>query len=224
MHNSSLVAIAQYFWRIRTSVLYGNQKNFNTEAVNDYPPIRFEIRFERKFPIVGLYFLTLPVETLRGKAIWNANGGFVSVLLTHLFVLLSLLLGPPKACVIVVVVTVSWSSVISFCLEVSQSVDLISGESSLRHGSEVNEVNVYLHSACRRQAPLMRYRFPYVSADHCKSYPTDMSVYSQLLSGTHSSLTTEAGSGWVGLGAWFCAEVVYPSKDGHQRRHHEPSV
>jgi len=65
MHNSSLVAIAQYFWRIRTSVLYGNPKKFNTEAVNDYPPIRFEIRFERKFPIVGLYFLTLPVETLR---------------------------------------------------------------------------------------------------------------------------------------------------------------
>ena len=67
MHNSSLVAIAQYFGQIRTSVLYGNQKKFNTEAVNDYPPIRFEIRFERKFPIVGLYFLTLPVglETLQ---------------------------------------------------------------------------------------------------------------------------------------------------------------
>jgi len=61
MHNSSLVAIAQYFWRIRTSVLYGNRKKFNTEAVNDYPPIRFE----RKFTTVGLYFLTLPVETLR---------------------------------------------------------------------------------------------------------------------------------------------------------------
>jgi len=34
--------------------------------------------------------LTLPVETLksvpRGKAVWNVNGGFVSVLLTHLFV------------------------------------------------------------------------------------------------------------------------------------------
>jgi len=32
--------------------------------------------------------LTLPVETLKsvppGKAVWNANGGFVSVLLTHL--------------------------------------------------------------------------------------------------------------------------------------------
>ena len=41
---SSLVAIAQYFWRIRTSVLYGNQQKFNIEDVNDYPPIRFEIR------------------------------------------------------------------------------------------------------------------------------------------------------------------------------------
>ena len=51
MHNSSLVAIAQYFGPIRTSVLYGNRKKFNTEAVNDYPPIRFEIRFEGKFPI-----------------------------------------------------------------------------------------------------------------------------------------------------------------------------
>ena len=39
---SSLVAIVQYFWRIRTSVLYGNQQKFNTEAVNDYPLIRFE--------------------------------------------------------------------------------------------------------------------------------------------------------------------------------------
>ena len=64
MHNSSLVATAQYFWRIRTSVLYGNQKKLNTEAVNNYPPIWFEIGFERKFPIVGLYILTLPVETL----------------------------------------------------------------------------------------------------------------------------------------------------------------
>jgi len=25
-------------------VLYGNQQKFNIEAVNDYPPIRFEIR------------------------------------------------------------------------------------------------------------------------------------------------------------------------------------
>jgi len=37
--------------------------------------------------------------------------------------------------------------------------------------------------------------------------------------GYSSSLTTEAGSGWVGLGDWFCAEVVYPSKDGHPPRH-----
>ena len=48
---SSLVAIVQYFWRIRTSVLYGNQQKFNIEAVNDYRPIRFDIRFELKFPI-----------------------------------------------------------------------------------------------------------------------------------------------------------------------------
>ena len=84
MHNSSLVAIAQFFGRIHTSVLYGDQKKFNTEAVNDYPPIRFE----RKFPIVGLLFdppCRNPVKSVpRGKAIWNANGGFVSVLLTHL--------------------------------------------------------------------------------------------------------------------------------------------
>jgi len=36
--------------------------------------------------------LTLPVETLksvpREKAVWNANGGFVSVLLTHLLLFL----------------------------------------------------------------------------------------------------------------------------------------
>ena len=48
---SSLVAIAQYFWRIRTSVLYGNQQKINIEAVNDYPPIGCEIPFKRKFPI-----------------------------------------------------------------------------------------------------------------------------------------------------------------------------
>ena len=49
----------------------------NTEAVNDYPPIRFEIRFERKFPIAGLLFdppCTNPVKSVPlGKAIWNAN-------------------------------------------------------------------------------------------------------------------------------------------------------
>ena len=36
------------------------QKN-NIEAVNDYPPIRFEIRFERKFPIRR----SLPYEVVR---------------------------------------------------------------------------------------------------------------------------------------------------------------
>jgi len=41
---SSLVAIAQYFWWIHTSVLYGNQQKFNIEAVNDYTPIRDSIR------------------------------------------------------------------------------------------------------------------------------------------------------------------------------------
>jgi len=50
----SLVAIAQYFWRIRTSVLYGNQQKFNIEAINNYLPIRFKIWFERKFPIRSL--------------------------------------------------------------------------------------------------------------------------------------------------------------------------
>ena len=38
---SSLVAIAQYFFFI---FLYGNQQKFNIEAVNDHPPILFEIR------------------------------------------------------------------------------------------------------------------------------------------------------------------------------------
>jgi len=43
------VAIAQYFKKN----LYGNQQKFNIKAVNDYPPIRFEILFERKFPTRG---------------------------------------------------------------------------------------------------------------------------------------------------------------------------
>ena len=67
------------------------EKNFNTEAVNDYPPIRFEIRFERKFPTAGLYFLTLPVETLRNlcpveKLFGMRMAGLCQlVLLTHLY-------------------------------------------------------------------------------------------------------------------------------------------
>jgi len=43
---SSLVAIAQYFWRILTSLFFVYQQKFYIEAVNDHPPIRFEIRFE----------------------------------------------------------------------------------------------------------------------------------------------------------------------------------
>jgi len=44
----------------------------------------------------------------------------------------------------------------------------------------------------------------------------DMPVYPLATPGTHSAW---AGSGWVGLGAWFRAEVVYPSKDGHPPGH-----
>jgi len=43
---SSLVAIAQYFWWIRTCLFFDYQQKFNIEAVNNYPPIAFEIRFE----------------------------------------------------------------------------------------------------------------------------------------------------------------------------------
>jgi len=35
----------------------------------------------------------------------------------------------------------------------------------------------------------------------------------------HFAYQRRDGSGWVDLGAWFCAEVVYPSKDGHPSRH-----
>jgi len=38
-----------------------DQQQNNIEAVNDYPPIRFEIRFERKFPIRR----SLPYEVVR---------------------------------------------------------------------------------------------------------------------------------------------------------------
>ena len=64
------------------------EKKFNTEAVNDYPPIRFEIRFDRTEISDCRSLLFDPAKSVpRGKAIWNANGGFVSVLLTHLFLL-----------------------------------------------------------------------------------------------------------------------------------------
>jgi len=106
MHNSSLVAIAQQFWRIRTSVLYGNRKKFNTEAVNDYPPIRFEVRFEREFPIVSFYFLTLPVVTLRNlcpveKLFAMRMAGLCqfywrTCLFIYLFFMVALFCGPGK--------------------------------------------------------------------------------------------------------------------------------
>ena len=66
-------------------------KKSNTEAVNDYPPIRFKIRTEIS-DCRSLLFdppCRNPVKSVpRGKAIWNANGGFVSVLLMHLFAFL----------------------------------------------------------------------------------------------------------------------------------------
>ena len=61
---SRLVAIAQFFDESAhlciSSVIIITPFNYSLltacasndiEAVNDYPPIRFEIRFERKFPI-----------------------------------------------------------------------------------------------------------------------------------------------------------------------------
>jgi len=44
----------------------------------------------------------------------------------------------------------------------------------------------------------------------------DMPVYSPAYAGYSFSL---GRPGWVGLGAWFRAEMVYPSKDGHPPRH-----
>jgi len=83
--------------------------------------------------------------------------------------------------------------------------------------------------AHRRKTPIMSYCFPYVSVDlrkpaiqpgiseHCETTDTGWCIaqyacsLAQLLPGTHSSLPQRTGSRWVGLGAWFCAEVVYPS-------------
>jgi len=83
---SSLVAIAQFFdesehlW----PVPYGNQQKFNIEAVNDYLPIQTEIS-DCKYLLFDPP-CRQPVKSVpRGKAIWIANCGFVSVLLTHLF-------------------------------------------------------------------------------------------------------------------------------------------
>ena len=79
----------------------------------------------------------------------------------------------------------------------------------------------------------MRYRFLYVGADLRKlayqpgiqQTPRDHGyglVYHEIC-----LFTPPAFAGYSihhnyrrrALGAWFCAEVVYPSKDGHQPRH-----
>jgi len=72
---SSLVAIAQYFQWIRTSVLYGNQQKFNIEAVNDYLPIRFEVRFKRKFPIRRSlpYSYVMDTDSLPSLITWHGG-------------------------------------------------------------------------------------------------------------------------------------------------------
>ena len=54
--------------------------------------------------------MTLPVETLksvpRGKAVWNANGGFVSVLLTHLLLLFFNALGSKNPIIIIIIIII----------------------------------------------------------------------------------------------------------------------
>ena len=73
MHNSSLYSSDREIVLTNPHICpIWQSKKINTEAVNDYPPIRFEIRFERKFPTVGLYFLTLPVETCEICAPWKS--------------------------------------------------------------------------------------------------------------------------------------------------------
>ena len=60
---SSLVAIAQYFWRIRTSLLYGNQQKFNIEAnIVDRP----------------IYYIWLKLQTTirRFDSRFDSNGNF----------------------------------------------------------------------------------------------------------------------------------------------------
>jgi len=82
----------------------------------------------------------------------------------------------------------------------------------------------------------MRYHFSFVGGDlrmpvlqpaiskHCETTDTGWCItryaclLSQLVKYSFQS-AQRAGSGCVGLGAWFCAEVVYPSKDGHPPRH-----
>ena len=89
---------------------------------------------------------------------------------------------------------------------------------------------MYLYSASSRNAA---HRFPYTSTLISASQPPARHqrtlrdhgyrlVYHAICLFTLPAFAgylfqppRTAGSGWVGLDAWFCAEVVYPSKDDH---------
>jgi len=87
----------------------------------------------------------------------------------------------------------------------------------------MSKVNVTLYSA----SSLMRYRFPYVGPDlrylvlqpntslHCITRCACLLIQFSLI----QTCPQRAGSGGVDMGAWFCAEVVCPSKDGHLFMH-----
>ena len=84
----------------------------------------------------------------------------------------------------------------------------------------------------------MCYHFAYVGADlrkpavqpgiskHCRTteragVSRDMPVHSPSFHRVLiPALPQSAGSGWVGLGAWFCAKVVYSSKDSNPPRYY----
>ena len=72
--------------------------------------------------------------------------------------------------------------------------------------------------ASRSARPQHHTERPWIRA----SVSRDVSVYfpsfRQVLIRSYRQMAGPAGSGWVGLGASFCAEVVYSSKDGHPPR------
>ena len=80
----------------------------------------------------------------------------------------------------------------------------------------------------------MRYRFPYVGADLCKlilqpgisecckttaGVSRGVPVYSLVFAGYSIQPSHKGELRLSRPGAWFCVEVVYPSKDGHSPRH-----
>jgi len=79
------------------------------------------------------------------------------------------------------------------------------------------KVNVDLLWRIIVNTPLNRYRFPYISADHCSQPDTRPTLQDEgygllyhtmcllILLGTHPAYPQRDGSGC----AWFCAEVVY---------------